>query len=246
LTRYGWAYLSPVEKLTLLRQIEDDVLELEVFVKLARDNRVSASADEASYVARISKYVPDDLRARFDDWVLKRFDTLGRAIHFDTSDIDDRARRDIVEVLALARDPRLETEAVQGRVPANTWFAPLGVTLAANSSASLRTSLLDELANRSSGNAPRRKTVIEGLSKTRGLVGVLKSEPKRLDDLSAWDGLDLFANVCSASDRKDLVDLLNGKMVVEFTRILGRIDKCIATKAQLDAGFRSWLSSLSP
>ncbi len=255
LTR-GWGLLTAAERLTLFGEVEEDALKLSVFVKLADATDLHAATLQAPYLVSIAKYVPGDLRPSFDAWVQARYGARAREIHFKVHDGDGRqarsARRDIVELVALTQDRQLADEAAQLAShyrglppPEEDGFTRPVLALAANADPRLVEALLGDLSD-PDGTRTRRFLAIEVLSRVRGIVDVLKTDPDKLDKIGWYEAVRLFANVCDPGARKDLAELVDGEPGNRFRAALAAVDRCIATRSALDPELRRWLAKTKP
>lgn len=246
LLAHGWTSLSPPEHATLFDEIGDEALTLSVFVKLA-DGKLE-TPNEVSYLLSIAKYIPDDLRPTFDAWIVARYGTRARDLHFKSREVGEVARRNesaIVELVALTQDPQLAAEATQlaahySKPSDDDLFAVPLLALAANADTKIRDSLLKDLSNPKATHS-QRHLAVEALARVRNIVGLLKAAPGKLDAITRHERVRLFANVCTSNDRNDLAEMLEDAEKDQFGGLLPQVDQCSATRTLLEPELRRWL-----
>ena len=162
-----------------------------------------------------------------------------------------RALLRAVELVALTQDSQLAAQAQPlasdyRNIPRSSWFLAPMLTLAANADPKLLQSLFDELARRDAKDEWRRASIIDALSRVRGIVGVFKRDPGKVSSIGMWETWKIFERACDVAERKDLADLRVNDSTGALARVLPRVDDCVAKKTRLEPGLRTWLSRLKP
>jgi alanyl aminopeptidase len=242
----GWASLSHDERRDTFAEQVGREQRLQLFRQLATDT--DAVAAEARYVAEIVRYVPDDLRARFDAWILANFGQQKHELHLKLrppeSELYDYAS---LQVAALAGDPQLAKDAVAlaanlDQLPDDSPSLSLVIAIAAPRDHVLRDRLLDEISlDGSKRMTPRMWQITSGLAMIPTLVDALKADPSRLARIHPALIRPLFGNSCSSQALADLRELSPKNPRGELVPVK-QVEQCVADKAKLDPIFRAWLA----
>ncbi len=246
----GWPALTPAERFTVIGELTDRTVLLAISPKLVEaGDPVSVYAGIAVLDAE-ARFVPDDLRPRFDAWVQQHLGALARDVHFKIADGDpDTSRRQIAVVSLVAKsfDGPLTAEATAlapkyRDVP----YAFVGevLALAANHDPSVASQLVDEAMKL--GARENQYRIVEALGSLRDLFGLLTRDSAKLASLPEASRIALVARLCDGAQRAAEEELARRVLGADAPQAIEAIGRCIARRQLLDPVFRAWLGAKRP
>jgi alanyl aminopeptidase len=247
----AWPLLAPHERAAALdamkASIDDGAFWIAASLRLIDADDVASRTFVARELAALSRFVPDDLRPRFDAWIARRFATRARAVHFRAPPDADDATVELaaaeVALVATTDDRELAKEAVE-LVRAGTVDPPFMESewrLAARADVHTAEAIL-ELARRSEGWGHQR--YIAALAAEGALLDWFAAHPELLADLASSDRFALVAGACSPTRRRLAIAAARDFLALDRDRALAAIDACIATRKRLEPAFRRALGRL--
>ena len=247
LLAHGWRFLTADERRSLFTEVSGEAVlpeEIEIFTRLVASHDVPPPRREAYFLENLAKYVPADLRARFDAWIEARHGAAARATHLqlDAATTDVEAKTTDVELAALAGDPELARDAAP--LATDQWptgpFASAILLAATDGSLEVATKLLAK-APRADGYVPLM--ILDALSQTHRLADLVKGHPDAILALGQRWMPRLFASTCDPAVRDALAALAKANPDVKgFDPSLAEIDHCRREQAIVAPHLRAWLA----
>ncbi|HEY1550500.1 MAG TPA: M1 family aminopeptidase, partial [Kofleriaceae bacterium] len=233
---HGWKQLTLAEKIYVFDLQPTFMPSLDLLAKLDGDLDPRWLDREAAFLVMLERYVPSDLEAAFRKRVIDRFGVAARKVDLATNrNAGDHA----VDLIARVGDAETEAHAAalveHARELAKDWVdvTPI-LALAMRNNPALADRLFHEL-----GPAIRDifdNDLEESLAALPSILDVLARDPARTAKLPPYLLTLLLQRVCDVASRVRAVALVGDGPAV------AQIDRCIATKQQLDPHFRAWLT----